>query len=83
MRRMSESQKREAKRLVEILIEMGYLEKVYESYEHYKIELHTKEAWIRLLTEAIAMFQGEELEKALKKAMGKANYGRSGSGGRD
>lgn len=59
---MSESQKREAKRLVEILIEKGVIERDYHGQYHkqiFIIPLFTEEDLLNKLTEAITTYQGE------------------------
>lgn len=66
---MSESQKRIAKRLFEILKQMGYIKETSYQYPfgtRFDMSLSTEKNWIQVLTEAIAIFQGEELEKELK-----------------
>lgn len=67
---MSEGQKREAKRLVEILEEMGTIRKDFHGQYHdqiFIIELHTKEQLIQELANAIAIYQAEALEKIHQK----------------
>jgi len=75
---MSESQKREAKRLFEILKEKGHIELVpkYDIFNLPKIHnigkflqmyLETEEEWIQVLTEAIAIYQAEKLGKLMIK----------------
>jgi len=66
---LSESQKREAKRLVEILKVTGFLkEGLRGKNETLRCEVR-EEVWINELTQAIAIYQGEELAKAWGKLL--------------
>lgn len=66
---MSESQKREAKRLVEILIEIGFLKRNSNvgMGDRYSVTNKQMETWVSELTQTIAMYQAEEIEKEMKE----------------
>lgn len=78
---MSEKQKKMATRIIEILDEMGFIQKTNEkgcmtlavsrhsipTLDEWKGFKEAKEKLIRTFTEAIAMYQSEELEKEMQK----------------
>jgi len=70
---MSESQKRMAKRIVEILIETGFVK--VDDYHGDVLEFHIlamkKEDFIKEITMAIATYQAEEIEKEMKAVITK------------
>ena len=61
---MSESQKRKAERIVELLIANGNLLRIDKDLYG---KAHSKEAWIKVLTEAIAKY--EYVERARTKEL--------------
>lgn len=79
---MSESQKREAKRFVEILEDMGYLSFIYDENGIGTLSIIIRDANLvknkskalcigklqYLLEEVIATYQGEEIKAIMKKA---------------
>jgi len=66
---VNESQKKKAKRLFEILKEMGYIKDqkyVVPNITRVEMSLVDEKAWIQALTEAISIYKAEELEAEWK-----------------
>jgi len=69
---MSKSQKREAERIIEILIEVGFLKRNPNvgMGDRFGVGRHLdpqRETWINELTQAIGIYQAEELGKLMIK----------------
>lgn len=71
---MSESQRKLSERIVNYLLEAGYIRSEQYQYpfqKYYEMKFSKIDDWVKIITEAVAWAQGEELREEMNRLKAK------------